>query len=255
MHIVFDSFNIITICNMMHPRLYMQSFQFATYNTTSDKVTFETRHISGRRFHFVLTKNQLLALDDSILLIDRGEAWGHFPLGNNAWFHYDNSAACLYKEHENGRAYFHFSSFREYKTVTHHRLLSLIRLKEQTPVARRERRSHNARRHIGTRGRGESENKSTCNKRALSSVLKPSDRPSTSKRNRGGEREAASRPSNDVVMSHDDEKSSIFSKWKSSSPRRRSDSISSLSSVSKSVLSPEEVQLESANTLDSMESE
>ena len=236
----------------MHPRLYMQSFQYATYNSNSGKVTFDTRHIRGRRFHFDLTKNQMFALDDAISLIDQGEAWGHFPLGYNTWLHYGRSGVSLYKESENRRIYFHFSSFKEYKTATHRRLLSLIRLKDQTVVTGRARRSNNGRHQ---RGRGEAQIKSTSNKRPLSSEFQSSHRSSSPKRNRGGEWKAASRATNNAIMSHDVEESSVFSKWNGSNIGRRTDSISSLSSASKSVLSPEEVCLESGNTLDIMESE
>lgn len=240
----------------MQPRLYMQSFQYATYNAHCGKVTFETRHIGGRRFHFNLTKNQLFALDDAIQLIDRDKAWGHFPLGHNVWFHYSKSTVSLYKEKENGRVYFQFSSFKEYKTVTHRRLLSLIRLKGETTG--RERRSTDARRHNNGRARGRQrgcEVKSTSYKRSLSSTVQPADRPLSAKRYRGEEWKTASRSSINADVSHDGEKSSIFPKWKCSNPRRRSDSFSSVSSISKSALSLDEVQLEPCNTPDPMESE
>ena len=101
---------------MMQPRLYMQSFQYASYNHGSERVTFETRHVCGRRFYFPLTKNQFLALNDAILLIDKENAYGHYPLGQNTWMHYNAFDASLYREMNNGRVHFIFASFDEYKS-------------------------------------------------------------------------------------------------------------------------------------------
>ena len=64
----------------MHPRMYMQTVQFVTFDRYTKSFTFETRHISRRRYHFIITKSQFLALDDVIMLIDEGLKHGYYPL-------------------------------------------------------------------------------------------------------------------------------------------------------------------------------
>ena len=76
---------------MMHPRLYMHSLQYATYVPEDRTVMFETRHASGRQCSFVLTRNQFLSFDNAIVLIERENAYGHYPLGQHIWFHYNTS--------------------------------------------------------------------------------------------------------------------------------------------------------------------
>ena len=107
----------------MHPRLYMQTVQFVTYKANLDIITFETRHASGRRCHFILTKNQFLALYDAIALTQKSKRYGHYPLGENMWMHYNAYNVRLYKEtSDRGGIKFDFESFEEYKTHTHARL-------------------------------------------------------------------------------------------------------------------------------------
>ena len=230
----------------MHPRLYMQSFQYASYNVAQETIKFETRRVYGRRFHFILTKNQFLGLDDAILLIDKDNSYGHFPLGQNAWFYYNTFNASLYRETEKfGRVYFPFASFEEYKSFTHPRLLSLIRLKDEEATRVR-------RRSVG-RERGRGRGKSTNNKRPSSIVLRAGNRSPAPKRARGDERKTTPRSTDDAFLSHTDEESAIFSKWNCASSRRKCDSISSLASSSKSLSPLDTVLLDSPGSSFSME--
>ena len=222
----------------MQPRLYMQSFQYASYNHGSERVTFETRHACGRRFYFPLTKNQFLALNDAILLIDKENAYGHYPLGQNTWMHYNAFDASLYREMNNGRVHFIFASFDEYKNCTHRRLLSLVRVKDNATVARTKVR---AKRNGRGRGRSSSssESVSTNHKRPLSVAVQSSNRSPASKRPCREKREAVSRATDNADVSYNDEESAIFPEWHYSNTRRRSDSISSLSSAKESVAAAE----------------
>ena len=243
----------------MHPRLYMQSLQYATYDRANEQVTFETRLACGRRHHFYLSKNQFLALNDAILLIDTENAYGHYPLGHGIWMHYNAFDASLYRDTKNcERIYFIFASFSEYKRFTHRRLLSLVRSKEKKTDVPKARATLQARRQYNERDRGRSGRKaeiiSTNCKRPLSVAVQSVNRSPTAKRSCWEERNAASRTADNANLSCDDEDSSIFSQWNYSSTRRRSDSISSISSLSKSVSATESVQIFSpTDTFDEME--
>lgn len=235
----------------MHPRLYMQSFQYVSYDCKNEQVIFTTRLVSGSRFHFILSRNQFLALDDVIVLIKRSNSYGHFPLGHNMWMHYNAFDASIYKDGINDkRIYFIFTSFDEYIAFTHNRLLSLVRLNDRREVDARTRS-----RRRGKRASDKCEVDSSSHKRPLSTAVQSSSKPTTSKSYYRSEREIASRTADNVIMSHDDEESSIFSKWHGSNSRRRHDSYSDSSYNSKSALSPEAVQLTFSDPNDSLVSE
>ena len=232
----------------MHPRLYMQSFQFAMFNPTSGIVTFETRLACGRRYGFHLTINQFLALNDVLILIERQRnAYGHFPLGQGIWMHYNFSDASLYKEskHFQRRVNFVFASFEEYKRYTHKRLLSFVR-KEEREADRLAARSN---------GRGKDKDNTRGDKRPLSVVVQPRHRSPPSKRSCWEEREAVRRTTDDGDMSNFDEESTILPEWDDSIARWWCKSFPSVSSSSKSLSTPENVQLSLASSLDPMESE
>ena len=231
--------HILSLLIKMQPRLYMQSFQYATYNRVSGRMTFETRHACGRRFYFSLTKNQFLALNDAIILINEENAYGHYPLGQNTWMHYNASDASLYRDlnnDDNSRVHFIFASFDEYMNYTHRRLLSLVRLKDNKTVAAaiaaRARRNGRGRRRNGT-------SVTTSYKRPLSVAVQPSNRSPASKRPCREKREAVSRATDNADVSYTNEESAIFPEWHYSNTRRRSDSISSLSSAKESVAAAE----------------
>ena len=239
----------------MHPRLYMHSFQYVTYNPETLTINFETRHVCGRRFHFRLTKNQFLALNDAILLIDREKCYGHYPLGQGIWMYYNCFNATLYKElADYERIYFKFACFDEYKTFTHRRLLSLIRLNDNatTATVARVRERGNGRK---SRAQKRSEANSAGHKRQLSIAMRPENQSSTSKRSRRKERDTLPRSSDNVIMSHDNEESPVFSEWHCSNTRRRHDSISTVASSTQNLASPERVRLDSTITNITVESE
>ena len=231
---------------MMHPRLYMHSLQYATYNAAQETIKFETRRACGRRFHFILTKNQFLGLNDALLLIDKDNAYGDFPLGQCAWFYYNGFKATLYRETENfSRVHYPFIWFEEYKSFTHPRLLSLIRLKDGE-AARVRRRSV---------WRGRAEDKPANHKRPSSIVLRAGNRSPAAKRARGREGKTTPRSTDDALLPHTSEESAIFPKWNCASSRRKCDSISSIPSSSKSLSSPDTVLLDSPGSSFSMETE
>ena len=241
----------------MHPRLYMHSMQYVLYNSDTAEVTFATRHASGRRYNFMLTKNQFLSLHDAITLIQRNNSYGHFPLGQKIWLHYNTWDASLYKDPTGKkRVYFTFASFDEYVTYTHRRLLSLVRLNEVVPAKSARRSRGEGRRQWQRRQReGGDDFISANNKRSLPIALRADDQSPTSKRFRGRKRKAASRSADDVVMSHDDEESAVFSEWHCSNSRRECDSISFMSYTSQDLPSPQPVQCNSPTSSDGVESQ
>lgn len=244
----------------MYPRLYMQSFQFATYDRKREKVTFESRLSCGKRRVFPLTKNQFFGLNDAILLMEtKDNDCGYYPLGDNVWMHYHYSDVCLYKNMKDtgGRIYFNFASFWEYKMHTHRRLLSLVRLEGSDAAA--ETSSWRRKRYIKRGGRGgrcERQANIASYKRPLSIVVQSSNQSPSLKRHRGEMRTTLSRATDNAVMSHPNKESAILPERYSANTRRWGDSFSSVSSTSKSLSTPETVQLFSpSDTIDAMESE
>ena len=242
----FISFLSTLLVYIMHPRLYMHSLQYATYDQANDRITFKTRHANGHHSHFVLSRNQFLALNDAMILIEKEKCDGNFPLGQYTWLHYNAFDASLYKETENcARIEFTFASFEEYKSCTHRRLLSLLRLNDLATVEKKRR--------IDGRSRGRG--KSTSYKRPSSVVLRAENQSSAAKRPRRGERTISSRTSNNGDMPNTDEESAIFPEWHHSTSRGRFDSPSPLSSPSKGLSSPEIVRLKPPSSTSSMETE
>lgn len=244
----------------MYPRLYMHSIQYVSYNSITEEVIFETRLAGGRRFQFVLIKHQFLALNEAIILIQKHNSDGHFPLGYNTWLHYNGYDGSLYRELNNGgRVTFIFTSFDEYIAFTHARLLLVIRsTKNEKRTGRRKRNVQGRIRGRGVgrfEGEEKSESESSHHQRPLSVVLQPAHQSSTSKRARRSEREAASRSTDNAVMSNNGEESVVFPEWHSATSRRRSDSFTSAASVMEDISSPEIVRLHSSTSSDSMESE
>lgn len=230
----------------MYPRLYMQSVQHVTCHPMTERITFETRLANGRRFHFLLNKNQFLNFNDAVTLINKDNSSGHFPLGQNTWFHYNAFDASFYKnKHGHGRINFVFTSFDEYKNFTHDRLLSLVRLNDTPTVKRRD----------GRGGKRDEEAKPTSHKRPLSGTVQLSDQSPTTKRARRKPRKTTSRAANDAIMSHDDEESPVLPERYHSNTRRWCDSVSSFSSTSKDLPSPTAVRLDSPYSSDTMDGE
>ena len=228
----------------MHPRLYMQSFQYATFNSQSGCIAFVTRHASGRYFHFTLSKEQFLALDDAIALIEisvsLSDCYGHYPLGQNTWLHYSDSEVRLYKyTRDSDRINFHFLNFREYKRYTHSRLKSFIRMKcEKDGRVSRSCRYEDL--------------STTTHQRPLSSTLRQTHRPGATKRHCWRKRRATSRKAINAKLPPDEETRSVLSE-RHSANSRRSGSISSESSLCTNFSAPSSIRLVSSN--DSVESE
>ena len=239
----------------------MHSVQFAHFDNCNGKIYFESRKASGRHFQFILTRNQFFNLNDAIYQIKKFNYYGHFPLGNNTWLHYNGgSDTRLYRESfaEDCRVYFSFDSFMEYIKHTHPRLLSLVRLNQSAAAAaaaatadRGERRRRlNARRRLPSI----SCSKSTNHKRSLSTILESSHQSSDSKRHRGrAEWATASRSTDNDVLSAAEEESAILSKWERSSDRRRSDSDSSQSSGAEDRHSPASLRCDSPSVQTAMD--
>ena len=223
----------------MHPRMYMQTVQFVTYDRYTKTFTFETRHASGRHYHFIITKSQFLALDDVIMLIDAGLRHGYYPLDQNMWLCYKASNVALYKETtECERIKFTFEHFEDYKRYTHSRLRSLLRLNSK--VARRKRK------HDG-------EDSIANHQRPLSITMQPTHQSSTSKRRCWNERETAPRSTDNVKLPPDDKTRSILSERHDTTPRRRIESIISSATMDTNLSSPATIRLDSSD--ESLESE
>ena len=228
----------------MYPRLYMQSFQYVVYNCTKEIVTFETRYANGQLHYFNLTRTQFLNFHDAVLLIERDNSYGHYPLGRGTWLHYNAFDASLYRDARNEkRIDFLFASFGEYMRYTHRRLFSLVRRKEpKTDGTRqqqqtRRRQQSNGRRWRGrsTRGGGKQcEIISSINKRPLPTAIQSENRSPTAKRPCWEDSQIASWTSDNVELSDDDEASAVLPKWHHPITRRRRDTLSSASSLSKS---------------------
>ena len=229
----------------MYPRLYLHSLQSATVNKKRTEITFETRHANGCHYYFSLSRNQFLAFDDVFFLIDSSDCThGHFPLGENLWFYYSANEATLYVASNDKRPYFTFESFSQYKRFAHQRILSLLRLKEETKVSV-------SRRENGGKGR----RRGTPNhKRPISTVMQSANRCDATKRVRG-ERKTLSRAADDAVMPHMREEGAVLPERNSSNSRWRIDSSSSSESESDDLLSFDAVQTPASITLDSVESE
>ena len=227
------------------------------FNSDTSEVIFATRHASGHRYKFILTKNQFLSLHDAVALIQRNNSYGHFPLGQSIWFHYNTWDASLYKDPiGKERVYFTFASFDEYLTYTHRRLLSLVRLNEVVPTKPARRRRRGGRQQMRRRQRKVGDDSiSSNNKRSLSIALRADDQSPASKRFRGRKRKATSRSADDVDMSHNGEESAVFSEWHCSNSRRECDSISSMSYTSQDLPSPQPVQFKSPTSSDGLESQ
>lgn len=231
----------------MHPRLYMHSLQSAIVDRNRSNITFETRHANGCHYYFDMTRHQFFALDDIFLYIDKHHAEGHFPLGHNMWFHFDDCEAKLYTTNPDDRPYFKFQSFAQYKRFTHQRILSLLRSRDDNV------RTKNGSKSAATT-RGSRQHYTSGDKRPLSTIVQPFTQSGTPKRHHQSS-ETTSRASNNVVMPDSNKKSAILPEWNNTTARRRSDSPSSLSSVSEDLLYPQEEQSLPYVATDSMESE
>ena len=230
---------------IMYPRLYLHSLQSATVNRKKTEITFETRHANGCHYYFSLTRNQFLALDDVLFLIDSPDCiHGHFPLDTNLWFHYGANEATLYVTSSDKRPYFTFESFAQYKRFTHHRILSLLRLKEEAKASI-------TRRENDSRGRRVS---FSNHKRPISSVVQSVNRSTTTKRNHG-ERKTLPRATDNADMSHSGEEGIVFPKRNNSNSRWWIDSSSSSASESDDNLPFDAIQTPTSITLEPLESE
>ena len=221
----------------MYPRLYMESFQYAAFDSKTERVIFKTRHASGRHFHFTLSKEQFLAFDDAIAVIERSHCYGDYPLGQNTWLNYNESGVSLYKNvRDSGRIKFYFSNFREYKRYTHSRLKSFV------PLTRKE---SGRLRHYGN-------TYAASHKRPSSITMRQSDKSRATKRKCRRGRCITSRKTKDAELSSNEETCSVLSEWDYSNSRC-SDSISSESSDLTNITTPSSIRLLSSN--DTVESE
>lgn len=231
----------------MQPRLYLHSLQSATVNEKRSIITFETRHVNGCRYYFDLTRQQFFAFDDIFLFIDKHHAEGHFPLSHNMWFYFGEDGAKLYTTNLDDQSYFKFHSFTQYKRFTHQRILSLLRARGEN-VTRR-----NGSKSTATGG-GSRRHYISGDKRPLSTIVQSFNQSGTSEQHHQ-DGEAVSRATNDAILPHPSKKSAILSERDDTTSRWRTDSSSSLSTVSEDLLYPEEEQSLAYMANDSMESE
>ena len=224
----------------MAPRLYMQDIQYAFYKSDTREVVFQTRHISGGHYYFVVSNEQFLSLDDAITLIENSSHYGDIPLGGNVWFRYHENGATLYRDTANGsRSHFHFENFNDYKNYTHQRIYSLVTCLRSSAVTRRRRHGHFSKTH----------------KRPLSNNLQSANRPCTSKRNCRLQWEVSSRSPVHDRLSNNEETSTFLPEWNDSAPWGEYKSPSSSSNLIPRLVSPSPIQLSDASSSSSMESE
>ena len=195
--------------------------QYAIYDSDARSVSFETRHVNGQLHRFKLSKNQFLALNDAILIINQTNRYGHYPLGQQTWMHYNAFDASLYRDVTNTkRINFIFISFSEYKRFTQKRLLSLVRSNERRRACDENRL-----------GRYRQRLKSAISKRPSSIAMQSSDRSPASKRACRRKRHSSSTSTDNGDLPNDSEASAILPEWNCASARWRSDSKSSTSST------------------------
>ena len=197
---------------------------------------------------FVLTINQFLSLNDAILLIQRDNSYGHFPLGENVWIHYNAFDASLYKDPVGGeRVHFVFACFEEYVKYTHRRVLSLVRLNAITSATsmRSRRRGRGGRSILRGRRRlrecrevDSTLSSSSSNKRSSPASVRSSNRSPTPKRACEGKRQALPRSSDDAIVPLGQHPGPIFPEWHHSNNRRECDTISVMSYSSQDLSTP-----------------
>ena len=226
----------------MLPRLYLQTLQYAMYNPNTKEVVFETRYVTGSRYHFILTVDQFISLDETIGVINSSRHYGHYPLGQNVWLHYSEQGATLYRDiRNNGRINFNFENFTEYKSCVHKRLLSLIRSAANRKVTRRRGRYD----HFASK----------ANKRSLSNNLWSRHKSKSYERSDWRSKQTSPRSTAHANMSSEDEAHSLFPERNNPSYRRRSISPSSSTDLFRNITSPTSIQLDSPASDPSLESE
>lgn len=218
-------------------RFNLHVVKSVSVNTSRKTVTFETHYVNALTHYFTMTRDQFLAFDDALCMIDRGNMQGDFPLGYNMWFTY----CCNYNHYEielqkDGRLFFKFDydSFIDYKRVIHQKLLSFFRLSDEGSRrnGRRARRSYRCH---------EERIKSTIGECSL-----PDEYQSSYQSTEAGiscERQAISGTTNYAVVSNKDEASAILSEWGNSINGRKDNSASTEGVVFDSLQSPERIQL------------
>ena len=220
-----NTFSCFDMSIMSLRRFSMHHVQMASVDRSKSLVTFETRDIHQRRFYFTLTREQFLAFDDVIQLLKREDRYGHFPLGDDMWFHYSEYGGKIYEY--NRDAYWKFISLTQYKKHVHQRLMSFFRCKDEWvshPQRGRKRRLHRRRvRAMRDDDIGDEDQypKSSKCKRTLSTSLCPSTQSSAS--GSACEWEASPRPTDNVLMSPIWKESAFLSKREHSSSGRKND--------------------------------
>lgn len=225
----------------MSPRLYLQDIQYATYKADTQEIWFQMRHVTGGNYHFILSREQFLALDDALIIIDNSHRYGDYPLGQHMWLRYHNDEVTLYRNtRHSGRIHFHFERFEDYKSYVHKRLYSFIDSKSAREVTRR--RYH---------GRFPAK----THKRSISDDVWSTNQPSTSKRHCRSQRKTSPRSSVHAHYTNEEKVCDILSEWNNSNSRRRSESSDSTTDNNAHLESPVSLRHDSFSNHSSMESQ
>ena len=184
-------------------------------------ITLSTQTINGHMHYFHLTRNQFLALDDALTLIDAKCGYTDFPLGQNIWFHYNYHKAVIYDAMQYGQSYFKFMNFQLYKRRSHRRVMSFLRSRSRrtvTPTRGVKRRRITREDDDDFDGEGQCANR----QRPLSVAVRPTTEPSTVEgaTARGSTVHGAA---NDAVVSPDGKARAVFPKRNDSSVGRQHD--------------------------------
>ena len=235
----------------MSVEFLLHNAQRASVDKSKSIITFETECLNGTVYYFHLSYDQFLALDDAITLICKGSRNAHYPLGQKLWLHYFYVGAVIYDNMKHGQPYFKFENFELYKRRIHRRLMSFIRRGRNGNVsghagdAIRQRGESSSGRLPRWRTRrrqqceesDESESEFPNSKRPLSVVLQPSHQSARTEKTYSmcG---TSSRSTDNAVMSHPEETSSVLSERDYSNSCRWNDSLPVLSNFSGDISPP-----------------
>ena len=220
----------------------MHAVQYASANARKSYILFETRTPSGQSFFFELSRNQFIAFNDVIILIEEGGASnGDYPLGNGFWFHYKYyNEGVIYDAHASDKHpyYFKFTNLKQYLKGAHRQLLSFLSDEGEENGGRSRRRK----RYLPSEAR----------KRSLSNKAESAHKfgeyeETTSKW------KTPSRSTINADVSYEGEDGAVLSKWNDTNSGRRNNSPTFSADTSDDQSNITEVCLSLDDTFDAVE--
>ena len=178
-------------------------------NENKSLITLLTQSINGHTYYFHLTREQYLAFDDTLTLINDNQHITDFPLGQNIWFHHDYQKSIIYDPTQYGQSYFRFINFQLYRRRIHWRVMSFLRSRSK-PKVTSQRGVKRARRTSASDDDYYSEGPSANHQRPLSIAVRPAPKPQTTE-DSTSKRAASYGATYNAVMSNDGKTSDVFS--------------------------------------------